>query len=79
MRTTVTVAICVAVLVCGMGICGQVSAGPLENASEFQDEVIQQQEEQSMNEPGAGAGSITWGDDSVSGDVDAGAGEQAVQ
>ena len=67
MRKMVAVAIYVVAFVFGMAACGQVFAGPIENASEFQDEVIQQQEEQSMNEPGAGAGSITWGDDSVSG------------
>ena len=67
MRKTVTVTMCVLALLSGAAACGPVFAGPIENASEFQDEVIQREEERSMNEPGAGAGSITWSDDSIVG------------
>ena len=70
MRTVIMAVMCVSTLAFGMAVCGPVFAGPIENASEFQDEVIQRSEEASMNEPGAGSGSISWGDDSIAAPAD---------
>jgi len=81
MRKMVLVTMCVLALALNMVVCGSVLAGALENASEFQNEIVEKEEQQSENKEAAGSGPVTWQDAGDSDNADSGdqAGQQPQQ
>jgi len=66
MRRVISGIMCVVLCMISMIICGVVLAGPLQNAEEFQEKIIGQEEERSSNMGSGSDDNIAWQNDSGS-------------
>lgn len=71
MRKITMIAMCLISCAVSAIVCDSILAGPMENAGEFQEKIVEREEEQSSGmESGAGGDNITWQDTGGSGKAD---------